>query len=128
MNISKIVKQNLIYNKFFKSIKNTKLISYSTNKDNGFKNIKVRPNTKDTKNKKIINRNSNTNTSVHTHTNTKSNINTKEYSKDIKNYQNETDININNNINVKKHLSFNNENEMPKKMIVNIIIINQFLK
>ena len=115
MNISKIVKQNLIYNKFFKSIKNTKLISYSTNKDNGFKNIKVRPNTKDTKNKKIINRNSNTNTSVHTHTNTKSNINTKEYSKDIKNYQNETDININNNINIKKHLSFNNENEMPKK-------------
>ena len=46
LNISKIIKQNLIYNEFFKSIKNTKLINYSKNKDKN-KNIKVRFNTKD---------------------------------------------------------------------------------
>jgi hypothetical protein len=40
-NISKILKQNLIYNKFFKSIKNPKIISYSMNKDKSFHNIRV---------------------------------------------------------------------------------------
>ena len=61
MNISKIIKQNLIYNKFFKSIKNKKLLSYSTNKDKMNKNIKYKSNSviKNNNSKNKINLNKN---------------------------------------------------------------------
>ena len=103
MNISKIIKQNLIYNQFFKSIKNTKIINYSKNKDKNkeYKNTKVRFNTKDLNTKSIVNANRNTNENV----------------QNLKNYPNETDIN--NIINVKKQLSFEIENEIKKKNINN---------
>ena len=101
LNVSKIIKQNLIYDNFFKSIKNTKLISYSTNKNKNMKNIKNKFSSSgiiiNTKNNIMINRNNNTN-------------------EKFKKYQNETDININHNdnSNVKKHLSFKSENRMKK--------------
>ena len=103
MNISKIIKQNLIYNEFFKSIKNTKLTNFSKNKDKNkeYKNTKVRFNTKDLKNKSTIITNRNTNENI----------------PNLKNYPKEKDIN--NNINVKKQLSFETENERQKKNINN---------
>ena len=101
LNVSKIIKQNLIYNQFFKSIKNTKLINYSKNidKNKEYKNLKVKFSTKESKNKNIVN------------TNTNDNI------KNLKDDPNETDIN--NNSNVKKQLSFKIENEIQKQNINN---------
>ena len=89
LNISKIIKQNLIFNEFFKSIKNTKLINYSQNKEKN-KNIKVRFNTKDSKNKNNINKNASEDISS------------------LHNFHKERDIN--NNTDFKKQLSFETEN------------------
>ena len=105
LNISKIIKQNIIYNNFFKSIKNNKLVSYSKNKEKEYKNIKVRFNTKSPKNKNIENRNRNRNE------------NTTEIIKDFNNYSNKTDIN--NIIDIKKQLTFKIENQNQKRNINN---------
>ena len=90
LNISKILKQNLIYIKFFKSIKNTKLINYSSNKDKQSKIAKSKNSSviskNNSKNKNIINRN------TYTHENLK----------------------INDNSRVKKLLSFKTEEEIKK--------------
>ena len=98
LNISKIIKQNLIFNEFFKSIKNTKLINYSQNKEKN-KNIKVRFNTKDSKNKNNINKNASEDISS------------------LHNFHKERDIN--NNTDFKKQLSFETENELQKNNINN---------
>ena len=90
VNISKIIKQNLIYKQFFKDIKNSKLISHSTQKDKTYKNIKVRFNIKETNRQN----------------NNFRNTNTKNF---LQNYPDETDIN--NITNVKKQLSFS-ENKL----------------
>lgn len=90
LNISKIIKQNLIYKQFFKDIKNSKLISHSTQKDKTYKNIKVRFNIKETNRQN----------------NNFRNTNTKNF---LQNYPDETDIN--NITNVKKQLSFS-ENKL----------------
>jgi hypothetical protein len=101
LNMSKIIKQNLIYNKFFKSIKNTKILSYSTNKDKdkdkSFQNIK-------NKNISVISKNNSKKKKIY-----KRNPNTNENLKVLVKSSKETDIN--NNSSVKKHLSFTNEIE-----------------
>ena len=95
LNLSKILKQNLIYNKFFKSIKNTKILSYSINKDKSFQNIK-------TKNISVISKNNSKKKKIY-----QRNTNTNENLKILVKSSKETDIN--NNSSVKKHLSFTNE-------------------
>ena len=101
-NISKILKQNLIYNKFFKSIKNPKIISYSMNKDKSFHNIRVNFSSALTKN------NSKSNNKFRKR-NVKINDNLKSYEKLAK----KTDTNSNSD--VKKQLSFKIENDKAKK-------------
>ena len=100
MNISKIIKQNLIYNKFFKSIKKTKLLSYSTNKDKINKNIKY-------KSKSVIKKNY-SKTKINLNRNIVTNENLKVLVKSTK----ENDIN--NSSTVKKQLSFKTEGEAKK--------------
>ena len=99
INISKIIKQNLIYNKFFKSIKNTKLLSYSTNKDKLTKNIKYKNNSvikkNNSKNKVTLNRNTVTN-------------------ENLKILKSQKENDINNNSTVKKQLSFKTDGETKK--------------
>jgi hypothetical protein len=100
LNISKIVKQNLIYYKFFKSIKNQKLLNYSSNKDNIIKYMKFKNNSvkskKNSKNNNIVNRNSNTNENL----------------KVSVKCSRETDINKSSD--VKKQLSFKTEGNINK--------------
>ena len=90
LNISKILKQNLIYIKFFKSIKNTKLINYSSNENRQSKIAKLKNSSviskNNSKNKNIIKRN------IYSHENLK----------------------INDNSRVKEHLSFKTEGEIKK--------------
>ena len=90
LNISKIIKQNLVYYKFFKSIKNTKLNEIKkTKKSLSQSKIKVNCNSIEKNNSKYF---------------TQNNI----YNNDI--------IKIDNsNEKVKKHLSFETENENDKK-------------
>ena len=101
LNMSKIIKQNLIYNKFFKSIKNTKILSSSINKDKdkSFQNVK-------NKNISVISKNNSKKKKIY-----QRNTNTNENLKILVKSSKETDIN--NNSGVKKHLSFTNE--MDKK-------------
>ena len=101
LNISKIVKQNLIYNKFFRDIKSKKLLNYSPNKDKRLKNIKFKNSSveskNNSKNKNYINRNLNNNENI----------------KILGNYSKETYIKSNSS--VKKQLSFKTEGEIKKE-------------
>ena len=102
LNISRIIKQNIIYNRFFKSIKNPKIISYSVNKDKTFHNIKVNFNSA------LIKNNSKSNNKF-LKRNIRINDNLKSYEKFVKKTE------INSNVEVKKQLSFKTENEKIKK-------------
>ena len=107
LNLSKMLKQNLIYRTFFKSIKNTKILdikkptkSHSHNREKPNKSIKV--NSGITKNDSK----NNTNTELNIKINEKINNNT--HNKVLK-Y-----IDTNNNMDVKKHLSFKMDTETSK--------------
>ena len=108
LNISKIIKQNLVYSKFFKSVKDTKLNeikkstkSFSQNK----KNIKVKFNTGLDKN------NIKNSTHVITHNNDNNRVGKMNLSDKKESKKKNID---DNNINVKKQLSFGMNNEIGK--------------
>ena len=102
LNLSKIIKQNVIYCQFFKSFKNTKLFemkkstkSYSKNKEISKKNIKVNSAIYNKDLKNVPNTNEKKN-----ETSNKTNLRSKNTTK--------------NNINVKKQLSFKTEKKIKK--------------
>ena len=115
LNISRIIKQNIIYNRFFKSIKNPKIISYSVSKDKAFHNIKVNFNSA------LIKNNSKSNNKF-LKRNIRINDNLKSYEKFVKKTE------INSNVEVKKQLSFKTENEKIKKNNNSVCDINSIPK